>query len=116
MKNIIKLEELGLFVLSIFCLYKLNIDIALYLYPILFFSPDIGMIGYLVNTKIGAITYNFCHHKAIGFLVVIAGIATSENYIFFAGLMFLAHSSFDRVLGYGLKYPDNFKHTSIGEL
>lgn len=26
----------------------------------------------------------------------------------------MAHSTFDRVLGYGLKYPDSFKHTSIG--
>jgi hypothetical protein len=26
----------------------------------------------------------------------------------------LGHSSFDRVLGYGLKYDDDFKHTHLG--
>jgi len=30
------------------------------------------------------------------------------------GLLLVAHSSFDRMLGYGLKFPDDFKHTSLG--
>ena len=30
------------------------------------------------------------------------------------GLIFLAHSNFDRVAGYGLKYLDNFDHTHLG--
>ncbi|MCY7293028.1 MAG: DUF4260 domain-containing protein [Ferruginibacter sp.] len=38
----------------------------------------------------------------------------TNDYLLFAGLLFLAHSSFDRILGYGLKYPDNFKHTNVG--
>lgn len=28
----------------------------------------------------------------------------------------LAHSSLDRVLGYGLKYPDSFSHTHLGRI
>jgi hypothetical protein len=30
------------------------------------------------------------------------------------GLIFLAHSSFDRAAGYGLKYFDGFNHTHLG--
>lgn len=116
MKNLIKLEELGVLTLSIFFLYKLNMDIAWWLYLILFFSPDIGMIGYLVNTKIGAITYNLCHHKAVACLLIISGVFLTNDYLLFAGLIFLAHSGFDRILGYGLKYSDDFKHTSIGNI
>jgi hypothetical protein len=31
-----------------------------------------------------------------------------------AGTILLGHSSLDRVLGYGLKYPDSFQNTHLG--
>jgi len=116
MKNLIKLEEAGILIISILLMYKLNIHLPWWLYFILFLSPDIGMMGYIINTKIGAITYNIFHHKAIGVVLLILGIQQSNEYLLLAGLLVLAHSSFDRILGYGLKYSDNFKHTSLGNL
>ena len=116
MKNLIKLEELGILVISIYLIYKLNMDLSWWLYLILFFSPDIGMIGYLINTKVGAVTYNLLHHKATGVVLLMFGMYQLNDYLLLAGLLLLAHSSFDRILGYGLKYPDSFKHTSIGDL
>ena len=100
MKNLIKLEELGILVISIYLIYKLNMDLSWWLYLILFFSPDIGMIGYLINTKVGAITYNLLHHKAIGVALLMLGMYQSNEYLLLAGLLLLAHSSFDRILGY----------------
>lgn len=114
MKNLIKLEEVGIFALSIFLLYKLNMPVSWWLYVILFFSPDIGILGYLVNTKIGAFTYNLFHHKAVACVLIILGFVQLNDFLIFAGLMLLAHSSFDRILGFGLKYQDDFKHTNIG--
>jgi len=114
MKNLIKLEEFGILVVSIFMLFKLNFHLSWWLYIILFLSPDIGMIGYLINTKVGAYTYNFFHHKAIASTLLILGVILPNDYILFAGLIIFAHSSFDRVLGYGLKYSDSFKHTNVG--
>jgi hypothetical protein len=32
------------------------------------------------------------------------------------GLIFLAHSTFDRIAGYGLKYFDCFDHTHSGRI
>ena len=81
---------------------------------LLFLAPDIGMIGYAINTKMGAITYNFFHHKAVACLVFILGWVLSNDYLLLVSLLLFAHSSFDRVLGYGLKYPDSFKHTNVG--
>jgi hypothetical protein len=72
------------------------------------------MIGYLVNTKVGAVTYNLFHHKAVGCILILLAVVQTNDYLLFAGLLFLAHSSFDRILGYGLKFPDNFKHTNVG--
>lgn len=39
----------------------------------LFLLPDMGMLGYLVNTRVGAITYNLCHHKGIAVACYLAG-------------------------------------------
>ena len=47
MKNILKFEELFMFVLSIFMFLKL--DFAWWWYPVLLFMPDFSMLGYLVN-------------------------------------------------------------------
>lgn len=116
MKSLIKLEELGVLVASVFFIYKLDMNLGWWLYLILFFSPDIGMIGYAVNTKIGAYTYNLFHHKAPAAILLVFGSLQSNNYLLLAGLLLLAHSSFDRILGYGLKYNDSFKHTSLGNL
>ena len=116
MKNSIKLEEIGMFAVSVLLLYKLNFHISWWLYPILFFSPDIGILGYIANARIGAFSYNLFHHKAIAAILLIIGIFQSIDYLLFAGLILFAHSSFDRILGFGLKYPDSFNHTSLDHL
>ena len=33
-----------------------------------------------------------------------------------AGIILLAHSAFDRMLGYGLKYSDSFKNSHLGKI
>jgi hypothetical protein len=114
MKNLIKLEELGLFALCMFILLSMDLKLAWWLYILLFFAPDIGMIGYLINTKVGAITYNFFHHRLVASIALFIGIWLCNDYWLIAGLILFAHAAFDRVLGYGLKYPDSFKHTSAG--
>jgi hypothetical protein len=81
---------------------------------VLFLAPDIGMIGYLVNPKIGAITYNIFHHKGIAVVLYVLGIYLNIPPLQFAGILLFSHSSFDRIFGYGLKYSDNFKHTHLG--
>jgi hypothetical protein len=116
MKNLIKLEEIGILAISVFLLYKLGIRLAWWFYLVLFLSPDIGMLGYLINARVGAFTYNLFHHKLVASIVLILGVLQSNNYLLLAGLLLLAHSSFDRVLGYGLKYNDSFKHTNVGYL
>ena len=116
MRTLIKLEEAGLMILSFYLLYKLEMGISWWMYIILFFSPDIGILGYAVNNKTGAFTYNLFHHKGIAFILAGIGLVIFNDILLFAGLIMLAHASFDRVLGYGLKYQDHFKHTSIGQL
>ncbi len=112
MKNLLKLEEFFMFALSIFLFTKLNF--AWWWYPALLITPDLSMVGYLINPQVGAGTYNFIHHKALGVSIFIAGLILAMQPLQLAGLILFGHSSMDRVFGYGLKYPDSFHHTHLG--
>ena len=112
MRNLIKLEELFLFLLSIYLFIQL--DYAWWWYALLFLAPDLGMIGYLISPQFGAQTYNLLHHKAIAVALFLIGAWLAVPPLQLAGVIILGHSSADRVLGYGLKYPDAFQHTHLG--
>jgi hypothetical protein len=112
MKNLVRLEEFAMFGLSIFLSSRL--DIAWWWYPLLILAPDLSMLGYLVNPRVGAWTYNLVHHKAVGVGLYILGIVLANPVIQFTGLLLFGHSSMDRMLGYGLKHSDSFQHTHLG--
>ena len=112
MKSVIKLEEAMMLALSLFLFHQQSFSWAWF--AVLFLAPDLGMLGYVLNPKIGAITYNLAHHKGIAILIYLSGIYFSLPHFQFAGILLFAHSSFDRILGYGLKYPDSFQHTHLG--
>jgi len=100
MKNLIKIEEAAMFGLSIF-LFNLT-DFAWWWYPLLILTPDIGMIGYLAGSKVGAFTYNLFHHKAVALLVLCIGWYVGNAWVELAGIILFGHSSMDRILDYGL--------------
>lgn len=114
MKQIIRIEELALTAGSIYLISLLHLNLSWWVYLLLFFTPDIGIAGYLINNKAGAILYNLFHHKAIAMAVIFTGIVAAMPLIIFSGLILLAHSSFDRIMGYGLKYFTGFNDTHLG--
>ena len=112
MKNILKLEELAMFGLSIWALYFFNAE--WWCYPLLVLAPDIGMIGYAGGNKIGAFMYNLFHHKGVAILLFVTGFLLHDMNIQTAGIILFGHSSMDRMLGYGLKLKEGFKFTNLG--
>ncbi len=112
MKNLLRLEELALFVLAIYLFTEL--DYAWWVFPLLLLTPDLGAIGYLGGSRIGAATYNLTHHKGIAVVAYLAGVLLGSQILQLIGVIMLAHSSIDRVVGYGLKYPDSSDHTHLG--
>lgn len=112
MNTLIKLEELGQFLLSIFLFNYLPYD--WWVFPACILIPDLSMVGYLFNTKTGALLYNIFHHKLLGIALGGLGFWIPYDFIAFTGLILFGHSAMDRMLGYGLKFPDNFKHTHLG--
>ncbi len=116
MKLSLQLEELTQFIASIIILIYLDVDISWWLWPIVFLSPDIGMLGYLVNPGVGAWTYNFFHYKGVALIVLAFGFFLGIKVLIIAGVILLGHAAMDRALGYGLKYSDSFKHTHLGTM
>jgi hypothetical protein len=115
MKFVLKVEEFCLLILfSVAYFYYFNGTWALYLS--LFFVPDISFILYLITKKLGAIAYNIFHHKGVISIIILLGLLVHNQLIIKIGLIFMAHSCFDRVAGYGLKYLDNFDHTHLGRI
>ena len=114
MKNLIKIEEFFLFGLSLFLFSRL--DYGWGWYALLFLAPDLSMLGYLANSRVGAWTYNLIHHKGLAVLLYVLGYLFSTPWLMFAGTILLGHSSLDRVFGYGLKYPDAFQNTHLGRI
>lgn len=114
MKYVLKLEEAAMLALSIYLFTYL--DISWWWFLIFFLSPDIGLLGYLINNKVGAIVYNLFHSKTIAIMIYLSGLISGNEILQFAGLIIFAHSSFDRMLGYGLKHFDSFHSTHLGFL
>jgi hypothetical protein len=112
--SILKVEEGFLFLLSIY-LFSL-LQYRWWLFPAFILLPDIGILGYLLNNKTGAIIYNFFHHKGLAILVYFIGLYFPNEIMQLAGIIIFGHASMDRLFGYGLKYPDNFKYTHLGDL
>lgn len=84
--------------------------------PALLFVPDIFMVGYAKSSKLGALTYNIGHTYLIPASLALYGLHSHRPLVIGIGLIWLAHIGMDRVLGYGLKYDDDFKHTHLGDL
>lgn len=114
MKTLIRLEEAAQFALSIILFNKL--PFAWWVYPALFLLPDLSMIGYSINAKVGAFTYNLAHHKALAIAVGVIGLYLANDHWVLAGIVLFGHSSLDRMFGYGLKYDKGFKYTHLGEI
>lgn len=112
MERLLKLEEAVLFGFSIYLFSRTPFD--WWWYPALLLAPDLSMLGYAFGSRTGAIVYNFFHHKALALVLIIAGWYFALDWLELSGIILLGHTCMDRVAGYGLKFPDNFKHTSLG--
>lgn len=108
MKNIIKLEELGMFLPSL--LMFLHSGFAWWWFLVLLLAPDISMTGYGISNRHGALFYNLFYHKNAAVLVFGIGYLAGEQYLKLMGAILFGYASMDRIFGYGLKFTDSFNH------
>lgn len=115
MKILLKLEELALLLFG-FTLY-LDLNYPIWWFFALLLVPDIGMLGYLFNNRIGAWSYNFFHHRGIAIALYLSGMFfLNGRGLQLAGIIIFSHIAMDSALGYGLKYEKGFKYTHLGKV
>jgi|ERR1700676_3900776 hypothetical protein len=85
-----------------------------WLVPLAILIPDVVMVGYLAGARTGARLYNLGHTTLLPAVLVGLGWWRSAPILAGIGLIWLAHIGMDRLLGYGLKYDDQFQHTHLG--
>lgn len=114
MNTLIKLEEAGKFIGCYMA--TLYLGYSWWLFPALLLLPDLSMLGYVINQKVGAVTYNIVHHQGLALVILFAGILFKLDWMVLTGIILFGHSSMDRVLGYGLKYFSGFQDTHLGKI
>jgi hypothetical protein len=107
-------EEVGITAVAIYFLSQHSLGFSFWVWIPLFLIPDLSILGYMFNTHVGAFTYNLFHHRSVALLITAAGFLQHQEVMIALGMLLFAHSSFDRMFGYGLKYNDGFNHTSLG--
>jgi len=112
---LLKLENLAMFLLFFALLFH-QLDNKWWLALLLLFTPDVGMIGYIINPKVGAYTYNFLHNMVVSVILLAVGHFVKQDILIVIAFVMLAHLFFDRFMGYGLKYTDSFKNTHLGAI
>ena len=108
---LLRIEELALLAATIL-LYQ-HLHFGWLLFAILFFAPDLFMLGYLINHHAGAALYNLGHTLFLPLALFAIALALHWTIAPAIALIWIAHIAFDRLLGYGLKYPTHFKDTHL---
>jgi hypothetical protein len=112
-RQILRAEGAALLIAAIAAYSAL--DAGWLLFAALFLAPDLFMLGYAANTRFGAAIYNLGHSTIPPLALIGLGWIAATPLVMALGLVWLAHIGFDRLIGYGLKYGDAFKHTHLGD-
>ncbi len=108
---LLRLEGAVLLSISVFVYW--HIHASWILFAVLFLAPDLFMLGYLANPRIGAAIYNSAHTIVTPAILIAISVLASKPQLVPYVLIWTAHLGFDRVQGYGLKYPTRFKDTHL---
>jgi hypothetical protein len=87
-----------------------------WLFAVLILAPDLSMLGYLMNPRVGAIIYNVGHSLLWPAALIIAGLLAGSSGLLTVGIIWVCHIGMDHLFGYGYKYPDRFRHTHFDEV
>lgn len=87
-----------------------------WLFALLILAPDLSMLGFTFGKETGARIYNWAHSYTLPIILGAAGYFGGPDWLWHVALIWAAHIGIDRAVGYGLKYPTDFKHTHLGPM
>ena len=108
---LLRSEEAVLLTLTLYAYHHLHASWLLF--AVLFLSPDLFMLGYLISPRIGSTTYNLAHTLTLPLALLLTSYIQHWSLTTELALIWIAHIALDRLLGYGLKYPTFFKDAHL---
>lgn len=91
------------------------VDGPLWLLVVLALAPDLSMVGYLAGPRIGSLSYNAAHTYVVPLILGGIGVWAAEPIAVEIAAIWAGHIGFDRLVGYGLKFPTGFKDTHLSK-
>jgi hypothetical protein len=110
-KPLLQFEGAAVLILSVLT-YRLNRGGWLE-FVLLFLVPDVSMIGYVANARVGCVIYNAVHTYVGPLALGCYAVWSDHRQALLLSLIWAAHIGLDRMLGFGLKYPTRFKDTHL---
>ncbi len=108
---LLRLEGLALAAASLAVYFHLDFSILALVG--LLIAVDLSLLGYLAGPRVGASAYNIAHTVVMPIAFGAAGILADAPTLTQVALAWLAHIGIDRALGFGLKYPGDFRDTHL---
>ncbi|MFB5193082.1 DUF4260 domain-containing protein [Alicyclobacillus fastidiosus] len=111
MTTLLRLESLVMGLLCMWFYYDHHFPWLIFC--VLVLIPDLSMFGYCFGSRVGSRCYNLFHTYVFSLLCICMGLMLENSMSTMLGVIWTAHIAFDRSLGFGLKYQDNFNHTHL---
>lgn len=108
---VLHLDGLAVAIVAIL-LYR-ELGVAWWVFAVTFLAPDLALAAYLAGPRRGASVYNVVHTYLWGAALFGLGLLGAHASLMAAGLIWLTHVAVDRLVGFGLKYPDGFRRTHL---
>ena len=90
-----------------------ELGVAWWVFAAGFLVPDLSLLAYLGSVRLGAKVYNATHSYLGGSATFGVGLLLENVPLMTVGLIWVAHVGIDRAIGFGLKYPDDFRRTHL---
>lgn len=110
-RSILRVEGIAVFAAASAAYFLL--DGPLWLYAVLFFVPDLGMIGYVASPRVGSLTYNLVHTYVLPLALLGFGVWQAVPLAVLVAAVWTAHIGFDRGFAFGLKFRSEFGATHL---
>jgi hypothetical protein len=111
---LLRLEGAALAAAAIYAYHRLGA--SWWLFGTLILAPDLGFAGYLLGSRVGAITYNAMHVTFVPLILGMLGFLLPQFDLLAAALIWVAHIGIDRAIGFGLKYTAGAALTHLGRI
>lgn len=111
-KVILRLEGMCVLLAGVFAYFRLDAGWSMFFWC--FLLPDLSFLGYLLGSRVGAVTYNFAHSYVVPLALAVIGASVGLQILLALACIWICHIGLDRALGFGLKYGDGFAYTHLG--